>query len=120
MPDYSPQEQPFRLGFSASRRLTSRVEATKDVWVYWECSHRKDVSRVRNVGMGGLFLETPHRFATGLMAKLHFLVDEGQIRAEAAVRHMEPGKGLGMRFTAVHQQDGAQLAALMNPLRSVR
>jgi len=59
-------------------------------------------------------------FAKGLMAKLHFLVDEGQIRAEAAVRHVEPGEGLGMRFTAVHQQDGVQLAALMNRLRSVR
>jgi hypothetical protein len=120
MAEDSPQEQFFRMGSSPSRRLTSRVEAATDVWVYWECSHRKDVSRVRNVGMGGLFLETPHRFGKGLMAKLHFLVDEGQIRAEAAVRHTTPGKGLGMRFTAVHQQDGAQLAALLNRLRSIR
>jgi len=120
MADDSRREQPFRIGFSPSRRLTSRVEAATEVWVYWECSYRKDVSRVRNVGMGGLFLETPHRFAEGLTAKLHFLVDEGQIRAEAAVRHATPGKGLGMRFTAVHQQDGAQLAALLNRLRSVR
>jgi len=36
------------------------------------------------------------------------------------VRHAAPGKGLGLRFTAVHQQDGAQLAALLNRLRSVR
>lgn len=120
MAEDSPNEQFFRTGSSPSRRLTSRVEAATDVWVYWECSHRKDVSRVRNVGMGGLFLETPHRFAKGLMAKLHFLVDEGQIRVEAAVRHITPGKGLGMRFTAVHQQDGAHLAALLNRLRSVR
>jgi len=120
MPDDSPQEQYFRMGSSPSRRLTSRVEAPTDVWVYWECHRRKDVSRVRNLSMGGLFLETPHRFAKGLMAKLHFLVDEGQIRAEAAVRHMAPGDGLGMRFTAVHQQDGPQLAALVNRLRSLR
>ena len=120
MADDSPREQFFRMGSSPSRRLTSRVEAATDVWVYWECHHRKDVSRVRNVGMGGLYLETPHRFAKGLMAKLHFLVDEGQIRAEAAVRHTDPGNGLGMRFTAVHQQDCAQLAALLNRLRSVR
>jgi hypothetical protein len=120
MAEDSSQEPLFRMGSSPTRRLTSRVEAVTDVWVYWECSHRKDVSRVRNVSMGGLFLETPHRFAKGLLAKLHFLVDEGQIRAEAAVRHVEPGEGLGMRFTALHQQDGAQLAALVNRLRSVR
>ncbi|HXR33977.1 MAG TPA: PilZ domain-containing protein [Verrucomicrobiae bacterium] len=120
MAEDSPHEKLFRMGFSPSRRLTSRVEAPTDVWVYWECSHRKEVSRVRNVGMGGLFLETQLRFNKGLMAKLHFLVDEGQIRAEAAVRHTTPGKGLGMRFTAVHQQDRPQLAALLSRLRSVR
>ena len=120
MAEDSPQEQFFRMGSAPSRRLTNRVEAGTDVWVYWECSHRKDISRVRNVGMGGLFLETPHRFAKGLTARLHFLVDEGQIRAEAAVRHVAPGKGLGMRFVAVQQQDASQLAALMNRLRSVR
>ena len=120
MAEGSPQEQLFRLGYSPSRRLTTRVEAAADVWVYWECNHRHDVSRVRNVGMGGLFLETRHRFPKGLMARLHFLVGEGQIRAEAAVRHMDPGRGLGMRFTAVHQQDRAQLAALLTRLRSPR
>jgi len=120
MAEDSPQEQLFRMGSSPSRRLASRVEAATDVWVYWECNQRRDVSRVRNVGLGGLFLETPHRFPKGLMAKLHFLVDEGQIRAEAAVRHMDPGQGLGMRFTAVHQQDRAQLAALLARLRSMR
>jgi hypothetical protein len=120
MADGSPQGQFFGLGSSPSRRLTSRVEAAASVWVYWECNHRHDVSRVRNVGMGGLFLETRHRLSNGLMVRLHFLVDEGQIRAEAAVRHTMPGKGLGMRFTAVHQQDRAQLAALLTRLRSAR
>lgn len=94
------------------------MEATTDVWVYWECNHRKDVSRVRNVGMGGIFLETRSPLPKGIKAKFHFLVDEGQIRAEAAVQHVTPGKGLGMRFTAVHQQDRAQLAALVSRLRS--
>ena len=120
MADGSPLGQSFRLGSSPSRRRTSRVQAAAEVWVYWECNHRHDVSRVRNVGMGGLFLETPHRYPRGLMARLHFLVGEGQIRAEAAVRHTMPGKGLGMRFTAVHQQDRAQLAALLTRVRSPR
>jgi len=120
MADAFPQGQFFRLGSSPSRRLTSRIEAEGDVWVYWECNHRHDVSRVRNVGMGGLFLETPHRFSNGLMARLYFLVNEGQIRAEAAVRHMDPGRGLGMRFIAVHQQDRAPLAALLKRLRAAR
>jgi hypothetical protein len=120
MADNSPQGPIFRMGSSPSRRLSSRVEATTEVWVYWECNHCKDLSRVRNVGMGGLFLETHQPLPKGLKTKLHFLVDEGQIRAEAAVQHAIAGRGLGMRFTAVHQQDRAQLAALLTRLRSTR
>jgi PilZ domain len=120
MADDSPQGPLFRLGSSPSRRLSSRVEATTEVWVYWECNHRKDVSRVRNVGLGGLFLETQRPLPKGLKTKLHFLVNEGQIRAEAAIQHVTPGKGLGLRFTAVHQQDRAPLAALLTRLRSTR
>ncbi len=120
MADDTPQGPLFRLGTSPSRRLASRVEASAEVWVYWECNYRKDVSRVRNVGMGGLFLETPRPLAKGQTTTLHFLVGEGQIRAEASIQHVTPGKGLGMRFTAVHQQDRAPLAALLNRLRSMR
>lgn len=120
MADDSPQGPLYRMGSSPSRRLSSRVEATDEVWVYWECSHRKDVSRVRNLGMGGLFLETQRPLPKGQKTTLHFLVNEGQIRAEAAIQHVTPGKGLGMRFTAVHQQDRVPLAALLTRLRSTR
>jgi hypothetical protein len=36
--------------------------------------------------------------AVGTKAKIDFLVQEGQIRAEAIVRHIEPGKGLAQFF----------------------
>ena len=37
--------------------------------------------------MGGLFLESPQPKAEGVLIRLHFLVQEGQIRADAIVRH---------------------------------
>ena len=46
-----------------------------------------------------------------------FLVKEGQIRADAIVRHMRPGIGLGLKFTALSEQDRPKLAALLNRLR---
>jgi hypothetical protein len=55
----------------------------------------------------------------GMKAKLDFLVEEGQIRAEAIVRHSEPGNGLGLKFTAVTEQDSPHLAALLARLRSL-
>jgi hypothetical protein len=69
------------------------------------------------MSMGGLFLETEHPKAAGVLTRLHFLVQEGQIRADAVVRHAKSGVGLGLRFTALTEQDRPRLAALMTRLR---
>jgi hypothetical protein len=69
------------------------------------------------MSMGGLFLETTENQATGTMSRLDFLVAEGQIRADAEVRHVRPGTGLGLKFTALSEQDRPKLAALLTRLR---
>lgn len=102
-----------------SRRLTSRVEVSENVWVYWRCDGREDVSRIRNLSMGGLFIETRNPRVTGAVTELDFLVQEGQIRAEASVRHAKPETGLGLKFTAVPENDRPRLAALLSRLRSL-
>jgi PilZ domain len=91
---------------------------TQDVWVCWQCNGRDDVSRVRDLSLGGLFLETPSPRAVGTSTKVDFLVGEGQIRADAVVRHVAPGRGLGLKFTAVTEQDRRKFAALMRRVRS--
>jgi PilZ domain-containing protein len=72
---------------------------------------------VRNLSLGGLFIETNIPTVPGVPAKLHFLVKEGQIRADAVVRHAMPGRGLGLKFTAVRNEDRLRLAELMKRLR---
>jgi hypothetical protein len=64
-----------------------------------------------------LFLETPHPQPVGTLTRLDFLVEDGQIRADAEVRHARPGKGLGLKFTALNEKDRPQLAALLTRLR---
>src|ERR1700682_4840880 len=44
---------------SYSRRHTMRVETPGGVWVYWRCNGKDNVSRVRDLGAGGLFITTP-------------------------------------------------------------
>jgi len=104
---------------SYSRRHTSRVETPDGVWVYWRCNGIDDVSRVRDLGVGGLYVATQSPRPLGIKAKLDLLVQEGQIRAEGVVRHVEPGRGLGMEFTAVAELDCAHLAALMMRVRTL-
>ena len=103
---------------SPSRRSNSRIGAPWDVWVYWRCNERDETARVLDVSPGGLFIETDKPKAVGLTAKVDFLVQEGQIRANAVVRHVKPGRGLGLKFTALSDGDRRHFLALLSRLRS--
>src|SRR5215470_6441408 len=100
-----------------SRRRSSRIPAVEDVWVYWESAPYRDISRVRDLSPSGLFLETRARKKEGELVRLHFLVQEGQIRAEAEVRHVIDGRGLGMKIESLSSQDAPQLRRLLSRLR---
>jgi PilZ domain len=102
-----------------SRRMTSRIETMDDVWVYWHCQGKADVSRVCDLSPGGLFLSTSAPPPQGTKAKLDFLVQEGQIRTEAVVRHLVPGRGIGLKFTAITDKDCPQLVALLKRIRTL-
>lgn len=103
---------------SYSRRALLRVEASEDIWVCWHCNGCDDVSRVRNVTVEGLFIQTlKPRAAVGMTSRVDFLVQDGQIRADAVVRHVQDS-GFGLRFTAIENRP--HLTALIARLRSRR
>jgi len=103
-----------------SRRATPRTEAGDSVYAFWYCNGRGNLSRVRNANLGGIFIETPEGQDLGASAELYFLVNEGQIRAKAVVRHAQPGVGLGLKFIALNDQDRLRFGALMKRLYSAR
>jgi hypothetical protein len=70
------------------------------------------------MSMGGVFLRTATPKPVDTIVNLHFLVQEGQVRADAIVRHIEPGQGLGLKFTALNDEDRPHLAALLYRLRA--
>ena len=57
----------------------------------------------------GLFIETPRQFPASTETKLHFLVQEGEINAQAVVCHMQPPTGLGLKFTSVREEHHRRL-----------
>jgi hypothetical protein len=102
-----------------SRRVLTRHGTSQDIWVCWQCNGREDFSRVLDINAQGLFLETSQaKISAGMTAKLDFLVEEGRIRAEAQVRHVEQGSGLGLKFTALRDPDSARLKSLIRRLRT--
>jgi PilZ domain len=102
----------------SSKRLNLRVKTREGVWVYWRCHGREDTSRVRDLSLGGLFVETATPREVNSTAEVDFLVQEGQIRVAAVVRHRETGRGLGLKFTAINDGGRPRLTELMNRLRS--
>jgi PilZ domain len=110
----------LQLKPSYSRRALTRFRASEDIWVCWRCNGREDVSRVLDISIDGLFIETLRlKVKEGMPAKLEFLVQEGSIKADAVVRHVKDGSGLGLRFLAVPDEDRQRLKALLRRLRSL-
>ena len=78
---------------------------------------RDDVSPVRDLGLGGLFLATRKIRPVGTTIKIDFLVQEGLIRADALLVHRVADRGWGLKITVVTEQDRPRFAALMRRLR---
>src|SRR5260370_5004712 len=95
-----------------SRRFNSRIALRQDVWVCWQCNGRDDVSRVRDLSLGGLFLETRSPRAIASPTKADFLWGEGQIRADAWSRHVGTGRAWGLKSPGRCHQDPRKLSGL--------
>ena len=100
----------------ASRRHHERVETPQGVWVVWNCGRVEDTSRVRDVSVGGLFVETLKVCPVDATVKLHFLVEDGEIAADANVRYVKAGSGLGLKFKTVRTEDQERFAIMIKRL----
>jgi tetratricopeptide (TPR) repeat protein len=81
------------------------------VAVAWRSGSKQGVCRLGNFGLGGLFLRTPNPLALGSTVELLFDVANGsEVRARATVCHIEPGRGMGLKF--VHM--GAEYRSRLN------
>jgi hypothetical protein len=99
-----------------SRRHHRRVETPEGVWAFWHCGKTEDTSRVRDLSVGGVFIETRKVCPIDATVELHFLVQDGEIRANASVRYVKVGSGLGLQFETVRSEDRARFAEMVKRL----
>lgn len=97
-------------------RKYARVALPKGPLVAWEHMGARKVSLASVLALGGLFILTPDPPPTGDVINLVFEVPGGEVRARALVRTSEPGKGMGIEFTAMKQDARARLDLLMKRL----
>jgi PilZ domain len=99
-----------------SRRHHKRVETPQGVWVFWRCGRAEDTSQVIDLSVGGLFIETAKVCPVDATVELHFLVEDGGIRATATVRYVKAGSGLGLQFKTVRSEDQEHFSAMVKRL----
>ena len=98
------------------RRRVSRAETGEDVYAFWSCDGRDGLSHVRDLGLGGLFIQSPVEEDLDAPVKIYLLTGAGQIRANSVVRHVKPGRGLGLKFVAIDRKDCQRLGGLIERL----
>ena len=76
----------------------------------------EDTSRVKDMSVGGVFIETLKVCPVDATVELHFLVEDGEIRANATVRYAKTGSGLGLQFKTVRSEDQARFATMIKRL----
>jgi hypothetical protein len=99
-----------------SRRHNKRYETPQGIWVLWRCGKVEDMSRVRDVSVGGLFVETQKVCPLDTPIELHFLVEDGEIRATATVRYASANHGMGLQFKTVRSEDQQRFSLMIKRL----
>lgn len=97
-------------------RRSARIPVPKGLWVAWQADRGRNVSRVRDLSAGGLFIETPITVAIGSEIVLLFALPEGETRVVGIVRYADGKNGIGVEFTNMGAGDRARVQELLRRL----
>ena len=97
-------------------RRYQRITLPKGMFVAWYGGGDQQVSRVKTLGMGGLFISADRVRPVGTSLRLVFEVPGGTVQAEAIVRNVLPGEGMGVEFINVGAGDRILLEQLLRRL----
>ncbi len=94
--------QPLRSGAKkkdGEKRRYPRVTLPRGMSIAWRAKERHDISRVKSISLGGLFIETAEPARFGDMVQVQFDIPDGAIHAKAVVRRSIRGQGMGVEFS---------------------
>jgi hypothetical protein len=97
-------------------RNHKRISLPQGMAVAWYGAGQQHVSRVKTIGTGGLFLYGSDTMRVGTDLTLVFEVPGGIVLAEAVVRNVVAGEGMGVEFTKINAQSRLLLEGLLQRL----
>jgi hypothetical protein len=97
-------------------RRSARIAVPKGLWVAWQVGRARNVSRVRDLSAGGVFIQTPIEVPIGAEIELLFSLPEGEARVAGIVRYADGKNGIGVEFTNMGAADRARVQELLRRL----
>jgi hypothetical protein len=98
-------------------RRHPRVKPPAGTVVAWEAGILRTVSHLESLALGGFFIRTPQPPPVRSFLKLLLNAPVvGEVRAQAVVRRVAPGRGMGVEIVAMGQEDRARLSHFLRPL----
>jgi hypothetical protein len=94
------------------RSLRVHLETTLNAYI---SGARRGTARVRDLALGGAFLETELKFAVGDLIHLEILSGSPHFQSEAKVQNILP-EGIGIEFLQMKPEDHALLRLLITEL----
>jgi PilZ domain len=91
-------------------RRYPRLPSPKGTILAWQSASIRQVSRVANLALGGLYIRTSEPPPPGTFIQLLLDVPTGEVRARAIVQRSKPKEGMGVKFVAMQQEDRARFA----------
>jgi len=101
---------------SRENRRSARIAVSQGLWVSWHASGPSNISRVRDLSAGGVFISTATPVPVGTEVQLLFALPEGEMHIHGIVRYANADKGLGVEFTRMGEADRARLQELLRRL----
>jgi hypothetical protein len=99
-------------------RRYPRLSSPKGTVLAWQTASKREVSRVVNLGLGGLYIRTSEPPPPGTFIQLLLDVPTGEVRARAVVQRSKHKEGMGVKFVAMQQEDRARFIRWLKRLSS--
>jgi hypothetical protein len=74
---------------SRENRKSARISVSKGIWVAWQTTGPRNVSRVRDLSVGGVFISTALPVDLGTKVEMLFALPEGETRMQGVVRYVD-------------------------------
>jgi hypothetical protein len=104
----------------AQRRRYTRMKAPRSALVAWKTAERKEVSHVKTIALGGLFIQTKNPPKIGSMIQMLVVTPRGNLRVRASVRNVIEGEGMGVAIVSMDREDRGKLDRWLKQLAEIQ